>query len=108
MRAGPGAAETRRTLGAVGRWARELEGLSAHIGRHVVRPEPRRRLTAYLRAVVGGVERRNGWQLAEAAGEATPDGMQRLLTTAHWDVDAVRDDLRPTSSSTWASAKACS
>jgi hypothetical protein len=35
-----------------------------------------------------------GWQLAEHAGEATPDGMQRLLATADWDPDLVRDDLR--------------
>lgn len=40
------------------------------------------------------VQRKNGWQLAEEAGETTPDGMQRLLSTAVWDVDGVRDDLR--------------
>jgi hypothetical protein len=40
------------------------------------------------------VIRKNGWQLAEQAGEATPDGMQRLLSTASWDPDQVRDDLR--------------
>jgi SRSO17 transposase len=40
------------------------------------------------------IPRKNGWQLAEFAGEATPDGMQRLLSTADWDVDGVRDDLR--------------
>lgn len=39
-------------------------------------------------------ERKNGWQLAELAGETTPDGMQRLLNTAHWDADQVRDDLQ--------------
>jgi hypothetical protein len=38
--------------------------------------------------------RKNGWQLAEHAGERTPDGMQRLLSTADWDPDLVRDDLR--------------
>jgi hypothetical protein len=31
--------------------------------------------------------------LAELAGEATPDGMQRLLSTAQWEAEAVRDDL---------------
>ncbi len=31
--------------------------------------------------------------MAEEAGEQTPDGMQRLLSTAQWDADAVRDDL---------------
>jgi len=37
---------------------------------------------------------KNGWTLAEVAGDATPDGMQRLLNSAHWDADGVRDDLR--------------
>jgi len=40
------------------------------------------------------VERKNGWQLAEQAGELTPDGMQRLLNSAVWDADGVRDDVR--------------
>jgi hypothetical protein len=29
----------------------------------------------------------------EFAGEATPDGMQRLLNSARWDAGAVRDVL---------------
>ena len=44
--------------------------------------------------LLGNVGRKNGWQLAEHAGEATPDGMQRLMSTADWDPDLVRDDLR--------------
>ena len=48
----------------------------------------------YLRGLLGPVGRKNSWQLAEHAGEATPDGMQRLLATAAWDPDLVRDDLR--------------
>ena len=36
----------------------------------------------------------NGWTLAETAGDATPDGMQRLLNAAGWDADGVRDDVR--------------
>lgn len=39
------------------------------------------------------VERKNGWQLAEAVGEADPQGIQRLVRTARWDVAAVRDEL---------------
>jgi hypothetical protein len=42
----------------------------------------------------GRSDTENGWQLAEHAGEDTPDGMQRLLATADWDPDLVRDDLR--------------
>jgi len=44
--------------------------------------------------LLAGLERKNGWTLAEHAGEACPDGMQRLLRRACWDADAVRDDLR--------------
>lgn len=44
--------------------------------------------------MLSGLERKTSWSLAEHAGEATPDGMQRLFTTARWDQDAVRDDLR--------------
>ena len=53
------------------------------------RPEPRRRVGRFVAGLLSGVERRNGWQLAEHAGEATPDGMQRLLYQAKWDADAV-------------------
>jgi SRSO17 transposase len=40
------------------------------------------------------LERKNGWHLAEAAGDHTPDGMQAFLARVHWDADALRDDLR--------------
>ena len=36
-------------------------------------------------------ERKNSWQLAEFAGDASPDGMQRLLNFSPWDEDACRD-----------------
>ncbi len=48
----------------------------------------------YLVGLVGRVERRNRWQMAEALGESGPQGVQRLLNAAAWDADAVRDDLR--------------
>jgi SRSO17 transposase len=75
-------------------WAAGLEALHARIAGRFARAEPRRRVLAYLRGLLGNVGRKNGWQLAEHAGERTPDGMQRLLATADWDPDGVRDDLR--------------
>ena len=78
----------------VWRWGQELERLHARIAPRFARPEPRRRALAYLKGIVGSVERKNGWQLAEHAGESRPDGMQRLLNSAVWDADLVRDDLR--------------
>lgn len=54
------------------------------------------------KGIVSAGERKNGWLLAEHAGVGRPTGMQRVLTQAVWDVDLVRDDLRP-SWSTWRS-----
>jgi SRSO17 transposase len=90
----PEANEAAAEIEEVRGWAAGLEALHARIAGRFVRAEPRRRVLAYLRGLVGNVGRKNGWQLAEHAGEATPDGMQRLLATADWDPDLVRDDLR--------------
>lgn len=61
-----------RGMQQVVRWGQQLDALGGRIGAFIAHAAPRRRVTAYLRAVVGGVDRRNGWQLAEQAGEATP------------------------------------
>src|SRR5258706_14537981 len=61
---------------------------------HFVRSEPRERAMAYLQGLMSEIPRKNGWQLAEQAGELTADGMQRLLSTAHWDAGAVRNELQ--------------
>src|SRR4029077_17673622 len=39
-------------------------------------------------------DRKNCWWLAEQAGHADPQAMQRVLRTAVWDAEVVRDDLR--------------
>src|ERR671938_1674478 len=75
-------------------WSRELEALAARMAPRFVRAEPRRRALAYLRGLLAPVERKNAWQLAEAAGDATPDGVQDFLARMHWDADAVRNDLQ--------------
>lgn len=75
-------------------WAKGLKIVGTRIGRRFERAEPRERALAYLKGLMSDIPRKNGWQLAEYAGEATPDGMQRLLSTAVWDEDGVRDDLR--------------
>ena len=75
-------------------WHDELTALQERVAPHFRRPEVRTRAGRYLAGLLAPVERRNGWQLAEALGERSPDGVQRLLRTARWDADAVRDDLR--------------
>jgi hypothetical protein len=71
-----------------------LHGLSAQVAGGFGRVEPRRQARSYLLGFLAQVERKNGWQLAEAAGDATPDRMQRLLNNARWSAGKVRNDLR--------------
>src|SRR5438128_7509571 len=88
------AQETKTTVTDVVRWTQELDRLHARIAPRFARPEPRRRALAFLHGILSNTSRKNGWQLAEHAREARPDGMQRLLSSAVWDTDGVRDDLR--------------
>ena len=75
-------------------WADGIEWVHECIAGRFRRPEPSRRAPAYLRGLLSPVERKNGWQLAEQAGDATPGGVQRLLYNYRWDADQVRDALR--------------
>jgi hypothetical protein len=86
--------ETKTTLTDVVRWTQELDRLHARIAARFARPEPRRRALAFLHGILRTISRKNGWQLAEHAGETRPDGRQRWLSSAVWDTDGVRDDLR--------------
>src|SRR5215212_2401574 len=82
------------SLGDAAGWARGLDELAARLAPRFARIEPRRHASAYLRGLLTPLERKNGWQLAEAAGDRTPDGMQDFLSRMRWDAEAVRDDLR--------------
>src|SRR6516164_7917885 len=75
-------------------WLSGLDDLFARVAGRFGRVEPRRQARLYLMGLLAPVERKNGWQLAEAAGDAAPDRMQRLLNNARWDARQVRDDLR--------------
>nr|WP_218106547.1 transposase [Micromonospora pallida] len=76
----------------IGWWA-GLDDLLARIAYRFVRAEPRRKALSYLVGLLSPLAAKNGWTLAEAAGDATPDRMQRLLNRSLWDPDAVREDL---------------
>src|SRR5260221_8857902 len=71
-----------------------LAAVHARIAPRFRRREARERARRYLEGLLGRIERKNGWQLAEALGEGGPQGMQRLLNAADWEAEAVRDDLR--------------
>ena len=75
-------------------WAGGLDALVEQIAPRFRRIEARRRVRAYLQGLLAPVERKNGWQLAEHAGDRTPDAVQDFLARVRWDADQVRDDLR--------------
>src|SRR3954466_12465590 len=75
-------------------WSQELEAVAGRLAPRFGRAEPRRRALAYLQGLLAPLERKNGWHLAEAAGDCSPHGMQEFLARVHWDADALRDDLR--------------
>src|SRR5664280_1343890 len=74
----------------------KLELLRAHslIAGLFARSEVRGRSLAYLQGLLSGCERKNGWQMAEWMGEASPYAMQHLLDRASWDADEARDRVR--------------
>src|SRR3712207_8816397 len=59
-----------------------FRSLHARVAGRFGRSEPRARSREYVSGLVAGLERKNGWTLAERAGERSPDGMQRLLRWA--------------------------
>lgn len=75
-------------------WADGLDEIRELIAPRFSRSEPRATALAYLTGLLSGEERKNSWTLSERAGHRIPDGMQRLLSSADWNPDEVRDDLR--------------
>ncbi len=81
-------------LVSVEQWSDVFTDLYERIAHRFARTEVRERLRRYLYGLLDRVERKNGWQLAEAIGDTDPQGVQRLLRAARWDTNEVRDDLR--------------
>jgi SRSO17 transposase len=73
---------------------KRLDEITERIGPHFIRSETRAMSALYLKTLIKPVPRKNCWQMAEAANNNNPYGMQRLLCHARWDAEAVRDDLR--------------
>ncbi len=75
-------------------WRAGFDDVFARIAGRFAQACSRKRARAYLLGLLSRSERKNGWTMAEFAGDATPDGMQRLLSFYSWSADDVRDDLR--------------
>lgn len=82
------------TLAELDRWQDSFEAFHARLGHVFARSETREQAKKYLRGLLAPSGRKNGWQVAETVGDATPDRTQRLLYRADWDADAARDVLQ--------------
>jgi SRSO17 transposase len=82
------------TIEQVRRWGGEVNGVTERIGARFFRREQRDHAGRYLRGLISRVERKNGWQLAEQLGDATPVNLQHFIARSEWDAEAIRDDLR--------------
>jgi SRSO17 transposase len=76
------------------RWRVLFDELMSVVAGRFGRVEPRRTAREFVAGLLSPAERKNCWWLAEQAGNGDPQAMQRLLRTATWDADEVRDDLR--------------
>ena len=75
-------------------WRILFDELMSLVAGRFGRAEPRRTAREFVLGLLSPAERKNCWWLAEQAGHGDPQTMQRLLRTAVWDADAVRDDVR--------------
>src|SRR3954463_10982502 len=74
-------------------WGQQLDEVARRIGARFPRSETRDRVREYLVGLLGPVQRKNAWQVAEQIGDDDPYGVQYLMGRAEWDPDLVRDDL---------------
>jgi len=77
-----------------GRVGEKLAELMGRLGVHFTRVEPFTQAGKYVRGLLSDLPRKNCWTLAEYAGDATPDRMQRLLDRASWDTMAAMGTVR--------------
>jgi SRSO17 transposase len=75
-------------------WSERFNEMFAQVAGEFENAGSRKRARAYMLGLLSHAERKNGWTLAEFAGDLSPDGMQRLLNFYSWDADVVRDAVR--------------
>lgn len=85
---------TGTALETLAEWSNLLKSFQQRLGSYFVRSEARQAAFNYIQALLSPVERKNGWQVAEQVGDANPYRVQHLLGRAHWDADAVTDEIR--------------
>jgi SRSO17 transposase len=80
-------------LDSLAAWEQDFTNFHARFADLFARPEPREQALKYMRALMSPLSRRNGWQMAQALGDITPDRMERLVYKAVWDADQAQQRL---------------
>lgn len=75
-------------------WQAELDRLHERLQPHAAQRRTHDRMKLHLEGVLGKAERKNGWHMAEAAGDESPYAMQHLLGRSSWSVVGVREETR--------------
>ncbi len=75
-------------------WGKQLDSVVGRIASRFARSESRERARAYLLGLLGPIQPKNSWQIAEQVGDDSPYAVQHLRGRSDWDPDEVRDDLR--------------
>jgi SRSO17 transposase len=70
-------------------WESGLEDVLTRIRPLFYRTESKKHAEQYFRGLLSPIERKNGWTIAEHAGEQEPKALQRFLNLSPWDADAL-------------------
>jgi SRSO17 transposase len=82
------------TLRDVELWAEWFEDFFASLASLFCRVEPRRTARAYVKALLGPVERKNSWQISAYLGERAPDKVKDLLRKTRWSWSDLQGRVR--------------
>ena len=74
-------------------WANDFASLWERAGRCFRRCDTRGHAEGYVRALLGRIDRKNGWQMAEYLGAGSPYPIQHFLGRANWSADTLRDEV---------------
>ncbi len=74
-------------------WASDFSSLWERAGSCFRRCDTRGHAEGYVRALLGRMERKNGWQMAEYLGAGNPYPVQHFLGRANWSADTLRDEV---------------
>ena len=71
----------------------EFKKLTNRLGKAFTNISGNQNMQKYLRGLLGTAERKNGWQMAEYLGDATPYSIQQFIYRGRYNTEILRDEL---------------